>query len=129
VQSDEERAAEERRSFTASATGSNSTPLIHVEEQRRGTSAKRMSSPERFEIKQLIASGAVSAADVSSSLRYTADSQYPDLDDDFTANSGNAEIEQDIDIEVNELEPSFLAGQTKITLELSPVKIIKAPDG
>lgn len=65
VQSDEERAAEERRSFTASATGSNSTPLIHVEEQRRGTSAKRMSSPERFEIKQLIASGAVSAADVS----------------------------------------------------------------
>ena len=30
---------------------------------------------------------------------------------------------------MNELEPSFLAGQTKITLELSPVKIIKAPDG
>lgn len=62
-------------------------------------------------------------------LMDNADSQYPDLDDDFTANSGNAEIEQDIDIEVNELEPSFLAGQTKITLELSPVKIIKAPDG
>jgi ATP-dependent RNA helicase DHX8/PRP22 len=64
VQSDEERAAEERRSFAAAATGSNSTPLIHVEEQRKGTTAKRMSSPERFEIKQLIASGAVSAADV-----------------------------------------------------------------
>ena len=68
VQSDEERAAEERRSFAAAATGSNSTPLIHVEEQRKGTTAKRMSSPERFEIKQLIASGAVSAADVSSLL-------------------------------------------------------------
>lgn len=38
-------------------------------------------------------------------------------------------MEQDIDIEVNDLEPSFLAGQTKITLELSPVKIVKAPDG
>jgi ATP-dependent RNA helicase DHX8/PRP22 len=34
-------------------------------DERRGLSAKRLSSPERFEIKQLIASGAVSAADVS----------------------------------------------------------------
>lgn len=41
----------------------------------------------------------------------------------------NPEAEEDIDIEVNEIEPAFLAGQTKITLELSPVKIIKAPDG
>lgn len=65
VQSDEERAAEERRAAAAAASGSNTTPLIHVDEQRRGTSAKRLSSPERFEIKQLIASGAVSAADVS----------------------------------------------------------------
>lgn len=40
------------------------TPLIPVDE-RRGGNAKRLSSPERFEIKQLIASGAVSAADVS----------------------------------------------------------------
>jgi len=38
-------------------------------------------------------------------------------------------VEEDIDIEVNGLEPSFLSGQTKMTLELSPVKIVKAPDG
>ena len=55
---------EERRAVSRAATGSNSTPLIHVDERRRGN-AKRLSSPERFEIKQLIASGAVSAADVS----------------------------------------------------------------
>lgn len=55
--------------------------------------------------------------------------QYPDLDDDFNANRDDPEIEQDIDIEVNDIEPSFLAGQTKVTLELSPVKIVKAPDG
>lgn len=41
----------------------------------------------------------------------------------------NPEIEQDIDIEINDNEPAFLAGQTKVTLELSPVKIVKAPDG
>ena len=55
--------------------------------------------------------------------------QYPDLDDEYTGTIANPEVEEDIDIEVNELEPSFLAGQTNVTLELSPVKIIKAPDG
>lgn len=39
------------------------------------------------------------------------------------------EVEQEVDIEVNDMEPAFLSGQTKITLELSPVKIVKAPDG
>jgi ATP-dependent RNA helicase DHX8/PRP22 len=55
--------------------------------------------------------------------------QYPDIDEDFSTSIANPEIEEDIDIEVNEIEPAFLSGQTKITLELSPVKIIKAPDG
>lgn len=58
----EEMLNEERRAATRAASGSNATPLIHVDERR--TSAKRLSSPERFEIKQLIASGAVDAADV-----------------------------------------------------------------
>jgi ATP-dependent RNA helicase DHX8/PRP22 len=121
-------AQEERRVAARAASGSNATPLIHVDE-RRGTSAKRLSSPERFEIKQLIASGAVNAADVSDASRIPLTCQYPDIDEDFNAAIANPEIEQDIDIEVNEIEPSFLSGQTKITLELSPVKIIKAPDG
>ncbi|WVQ84120.1 hypothetical protein IAT38_006265 [Cryptococcus sp. DSM 104549] len=112
----EQMAEDERRLAARAASGSNSTPLIHVDE-RKGSSAKRLSSPERFEIKQLIASGAVDA------------SEYPDLDEDFNVTVANPEIEEDIDVEVNEVEPSFLAGQTKVTLELSPVKIIKAPDG
>ena len=40
-----------------------------------------------------------------------------------------AEVEEELDVEVREDEPAFLAGQTKRTLDLSPVKIIKAPDG
>ncbi|KAK3664051.1 DEAH-box ATP-dependent RNA helicase prp22 [Elasticomyces elasticus] len=80
---------------------------------------KRITSPERWEIRQLIASGVVKAAD------------YPDLDPDHDAiiNGETIEEEEDVDIEVREDEPPFLAGQTKQSLELSPIRVIKAPDG
>ncbi|KAK4947272.1 DEAH-box ATP-dependent RNA helicase prp22, partial [Elasticomyces elasticus] len=80
---------------------------------------KRMTSPERWEIKQLIASGAVSAQD------------YPDIDEDYSAAMNGPEIEEevDVDIEVREEEPPFLAGQTKQSLELSPIRVVKAPEG
>lgn len=64
VQTAEEAAVQQQRMSSYAASGSNSTPLLAVDERQR-SSAKRLSSPERFEIKQLIASGAVSAADVS----------------------------------------------------------------
>ena len=38
-------------------------------------------------------------------------------------------IKEELDVEIREDEPPFLAGQTKRTLDLSPVKIVKAPDG
>ncbi|KAI5298642.1 DEAH-box ATP-dependent RNA helicase prp22 [Ascosphaera atra] len=81
---------------------------------------RRLNSPERWEIKQLIASGAVSAAD------------YPDIDADYhdaLAGEGDFEEEEDVDIEVRDEEPPFLAGQTKQSLELSPIRVVKAPDG
>ncbi|TBU62532.1 P-loop containing nucleoside triphosphate hydrolase protein [Dichomitus squalens] len=56
-------------------------------------------------------------------------SEYPDLDEDFGNPAATAEVEEELDVEVREEEPAFLAGQTKKTLELSPVKIVKAPDG
>jgi len=81
---------------------------------------KRMTSPERWEIKQLIASGAISALD------------YPDIDEEYNATlagEGDFEEEEDVDIEVRDEEPPFLAGQTKQSLELSPIRVVKAPDG
>jgi len=39
------------------------------------------------------------------------------------------ELEEDIDIEIRDEEPPFLAGQTKQSLELSPIRVVKAPDG
>ena len=81
---------------------------------------KRMTSPERWEIKQLISSGVISALD------------YPDIDEEYNATLagvGDFEEEEDVDIEVREEEPPFLAGQTKQSLELSPIRVVKAPDG
>lgn len=87
---------------------------------RKNGMRKRMTSPERWEIKQLIASGVIPKSD------------YPDIDEDFNAHLAGEdgfEEEEDVDIEVREEEPPFLAGQTKQSLELSPIRIIKAPDG
>jgi ATP-dependent RNA helicase DHX8/PRP22 len=52
-----------------------------------------------------------------------------DLDKDFTNPVTQAEVEEELDVEVREEEPAFLRGQTKWTLDLSPVKIVKVPDG
>ena len=80
-------------------------------------SKKRLTSPERWEIRQLIASGVASASD------------YPDLEEEHNAMEENGGLEEDIDIEIRDEEPPFLAGQTKQSLELSPIRIVKAPDG
>ena len=83
-------------------------------------SKKRMTSPERWEIRQLIASGVAKASD------------YPDLEEDYNATlngEGEMTLEEDVDIEIRDEEPPFLAGQTKQSLELSPIRVVKAPDG
>ncbi|KAK9246939.1 putative ATP-dependent rna helicase dhx8 [Lipomyces tetrasporus] len=93
--------------------GSGPIPTIKAKQK------KRLTSPERWEIKQLIASGVVNAGD------------YPDLDEDLNAIQEEVDLEpeEDVDIEVREEEPPFLAGQTKQSLELSPIRVVKAPDG
>lgn len=100
---------------------SSDVPVFEGDFKGRSTRQnKRMTSPERWEIKQLIASGAISAA------------EYPDIDEEYNATlngEGGFEEEEDVDIEVREEEPPFLAGQTKQSLELSPIRVVKAPDG
>jgi ATP-dependent RNA helicase DHX8/PRP22 len=100
---------------------SSEVPVIEGDMDRKQMrNKKRMTSPERWEIKQLIASGAVSAAD------------YPDIDEEYhatLAGEGEFEEEEDVDIEVRDEEPPFLSGQTKQSLELSPIRVVKAPDG
>ncbi|GAA5925998.1 uncharacterized protein JCM15063_005180 [Sporobolomyces koalae] len=129
IKTEEELMEESRKAAERAATGSNGVAVRRsFADDNRTASVRRMTSPERWEIKQLIASGAASAKD------------YPGLDEDFlnnpnegfggpgAGNFGN-EADEELDIEINEAEAPFLRGQSKRALELSPVKIVKAPDG
>lgn len=80
---------------------------------------RRMTSPERWEIRQLIAAGVAQASD------------FPGLEDhNVTPKAdGTPGLEEDLDIEVRDEEPPFLIGQTSQSLELSPIRVVKAPDG
>ncbi|KDP36699.1 hypothetical protein JCGZ_07990 [Jatropha curcas] len=79
---------------------------------------KRMSSPERWEAKQLIASGVLGVK------------EYPMYDDEADGLLYQEEgAEEELEIELNEDEPAFLQGQTRYSVDMSPVKIFKNPEG
>jgi ATP-dependent RNA helicase DHX8/PRP22 len=117
IKSEAELAEEQRKHAVRASSGANAMPIGTKIPETTHRSAKRLTSPERWEIKQLISSGVIDA------------SEYPELDEDFNSPMAKAEVEEELDVEVREDEPRFLAGQTKQTLNLSPVKIVKAPDG
>lgn len=92
------------------------------EDNNSGVPQKRMtkiSSPERWEIKQMISSGVIDR------------SEMPDFDDEtgLMPPGGADEDEEDIEIEIVEEEPAFLAGHGRALNDLSPVRIVKNPDG
>ncbi|KAJ3033448.1 DEAH-box ATP-dependent RNA helicase prp22, partial [Rhizophlyctis rosea] len=91
-------------------------PVIEDNEPSSSSNVKRISSPERWEIKQLIASGVLNAKD------------YPHIDDEVGL-LNYEDREEELDIEIKDEEPMFLKGQTKHSIQLSPVKIVKNPDG
>ena len=91
-----------------------------LEDERLGAAGKRkkLSSPELWEAQQLIRCGVLGVE------------EYPGFD----AEGGmgvmqNVEAEELVDIEINDIEPEFLRGQTKMSRDLSPVRIVKNPDG
>jgi ATP-dependent RNA helicase DHX8/PRP22 len=77
----------------------------------------RISSPERWEIKQMISSGVIDR------------SEMPDFDEETGLLPKDEEDEEDIEIEIVEEEPAFLQGHGRALHDLSPVRIIKNPDG
>ncbi|CAK5262438.1 unnamed protein product [Mycena citricolor] len=121
IQTEAEMIEQEQKRMSYASSGANAVPLRSGNDRPVNDapirSAKRLTSPERWELKQLISSGALDA------------SEYPELDEDLHNPAVRGEIDEELDVEVREEEPPFLAGQTKRTLELSPVKIVKAPDG
>ncbi len=100
-----------------SGAGSKRSAGWDTDEPKRAT--KRLTSPEKFEAQQLIASGVLDVRD------------YPQFDEEAGGMMATAmeETEEELEIELNEAEPLFLRGQTKASVALSPIKIVKNPDG
>ncbi|KAI9912062.1 hypothetical protein PsorP6_008910 [Peronosclerospora sorghi] len=98
------------------APGMQSSHQLDDDDNKPQRAAKRMSSPERWEVQQLINSGVLSVED------------YPTFDDEHGIMNTET-TEEDFEVELNEDEPVFLRGQTQISREMSPVKIVKNPDG
>ncbi|XP_076067983.1 ATP-dependent RNA helicase pea [Oratosquilla oratoria] len=77
----------------------------------------RISSPERWEWKQMMAASCISK------------SELPDFDEEHGVMGGENDDEEDVEIELVEEEPAFLRGYGRVREELSPVRIMKNPDG
>ncbi|XP_050369391.1 probable pre-mRNA-splicing factor ATP-dependent RNA helicase DEAH5 [Argentina anserina] len=83
---------------------------------------KRLSSPERWEIKQLIASGVLNAKD------------HPEIYQDEEVDRimmvyKDEGPEEELEIELNEEAPAFLQGHDMYSVDMSPVKVFKNPEG
>ncbi|KAL0698099.1 hypothetical protein Bca4012_054221 [Brassica carinata] len=104
-------------SFRTQVTKTGISGIRIVEESAsRRRLKKRMSSPERWEAKQMIASGALKATEFF----------------DYDEEDGDGMLyqeEEELEIEMNEEEPAFLQGQTRCSVDMSPVKIFKNPEG
>ena len=77
----------------------------------------RMSSPEKWELLQMIKTGVIDK------------SELPDFDLDTGLLHKENDEEEDIEIELVEEEAPFLKGQGRMMNNLSPVRIVKNPDG
>lgn len=82
-----------------------------------GRPVRRMSSPERWEAKQLLASGVLSVEDYLKFDEEGDGSFYQEED-----------AEEEVEIELNDDEPPFLLGRS-CSMDMSPVKIFKNPEG
>ncbi|KAJ3695104.1 hypothetical protein LUZ60_000481 [Juncus effusus] len=104
---------------TGTGTRKGLSGIAIKEEEERITPLKRMTSPEMWETKQLIASGVLDMKD------------YPNFDDEegllYQEEQGQ---EEEPEIELNEDSMrAFLRGQTRSSIDISPVKIFKNPEG
>jgi ATP-dependent RNA helicase DHX8/PRP22 len=95
----------------------NLSAVAAAEEARAARSRKRLTSPEKWELKQLIAAGVLDPT------------EYPDYDEETGLMPQiDEQSDEEVEIEMRDDEPAFLAGQTR-NVEMSPVRIVKNPDG
>ncbi|XP_011496009.1 PREDICTED: ATP-dependent RNA helicase DHX8 [Ceratosolen solmsi marchali] len=78
---------------------------------------QRLSSPEKWEIKQMLAASCIER------------SELPEFDTETGILPREDNEEEDVEIELVEEEPPFLNGHGRALGDLSPVRIVKNPDG
>ncbi|KAK9837133.1 hypothetical protein WJX81_005309 [Elliptochloris bilobata] len=80
---------------------------------------KRLTSPERWEVTQLIKAGVL---DIT---------EYPTFDEEGQGILNvDDDVEEEFEVDINEQEPAFLKGQSaRSGVEVSPIKIVANPDG
>ncbi|CAH0746915.1 unnamed protein product [Bemisia tabaci] len=88
-----------------------------AEEDNSRQRVARISSPEKWEYKQMLAAACIDK------------SELPDFDEDTGLLPKEASEDEDIEIEMVEEEPPFLQGHGRNLHDLSPVRIVKNPDG
>lgn len=102
---------------STSISGAGAGDLVDPDADSRKR-VTRISSPERWEIKQMISSGCIDK------------SELPDFDDETGLLPKDEDGgEADIEIELVEEEAPFLHGHGRAVHDLSPVRIVKNPDG
>ena len=113
---DNVRGRAEERSSLYGLSGIDAKSAAAIDNGGRKKRRKRMTSPERFEIQQLIKSGVVDP------------SEYPDI---FQEDEPEEfATEEDFEIDLNDAEPLFLKGvSSRSTGAVSPVRVVKNPDG
>lgn len=85
-------------------------------DMRRRRGRRKKTGNEAWELTQLKNAGVLAVED------------RPDVDEEAGV-LNYEEDEFDIEIELREDEPAFLQGQTTASLDLSPIKVVKNPDG
>ncbi|KRZ74103.1 ATP-dependent RNA helicase DHX8 [Trichinella papuae] len=95
---------------------------LQADEFKASTSKriKRLSSPERWELKQMMAASCISTADLPDFDEETGVLLQEDMLDDH---------EEDVEVELVEEEPQFLQGYGRVRQDLEPIKVVKNPDG
>lgn len=78
---------------------------------------QRISSPEKWEIKQMMAANCIDK------------SELPEFDEESGVLPKEEDDDEDLEIELVEEEPPFLKGHGRANFDLSPVRIVKNPDG
>ncbi|XP_033639427.1 ATP-dependent RNA helicase DHX8-like [Asterias rubens] len=95
-------------------------PLVTVAETDDSSIRKRVqrvTSPEKWELKQMMAASCIDVTEL------------PDFDETTGVLAKEDDSDEEIEIELREEDPPFLRGHGRQSVELSPVRIVKNPDG